>query len=339
MKIMKEDKILLGHGSGGKLMHDLIKNLFLKHLSNPYLKNLGDSAIIKLKKGNLAFTTDSFVVKPLFFPAGDIGKLAVFGTVNDLAVMGARPLFLSCGMIVQEGLSISILERITKSLAEAAKKSKVNIITGDFKVVDKDSCDGIFINTAGIGEIIDGTNIAMNNIKARDKIIINGPIGQHGIAVLAARKELDFDFNIKSDCDALSSLIVPLLNKTSGIKFMRDPTRGGLATTLNEISDKTGLGIVLDENKIPVSKQVKASCEILGFDPLYIANEGKVVLIVDNRKAANILKRIKRHPLGKQAQIIGEVVKKPKSKVCLRTSVGGIRIIDILTSEILPRIC
>ncbi|MFH1655237.1 MAG: hydrogenase expression/formation protein HypE [Candidatus Omnitrophota bacterium] len=336
---MKEDKILLAHGSGGKLMHDLINNLFLKHLNNPYLKDLNDASIIKLKNRNLAFTTDSFVVKPLFFPGGDIGKLAVFGTINDLAVMAARPLFLSCGMIVQEGLSISVLEKVTKSLAEAANESNVNIITGDFKVVEKESCDGIFINTAGIGEVIKGVNISMNNIKAGDKIIINGPIGQHGIAVLAARKELDFNFNIKSDCGGLSKLIIPLLKNASGIKFMRDPTRGGLATTLNEITDKTGLGIILDENKIPVSKSVKASCEILGLDPLYIANEGKVVLIVDNKKASNILRKLKQHPLGRQAQIIGEITKKQKGRVCLNTSVGGRRIVDMLTGEILPRIC
>ncbi|MBM3251642.1 MAG: hydrogenase expression/formation protein HypE [Candidatus Omnitrophica bacterium] len=336
---MKQDRILLGHGSGGKLMHDLIENLFLKYLNNPYLKDLSDAAVVKFKNRRLAFTTDSFVVKPLFFPGGDIGKLAVFGTVNDLAVTGARPLFLSCAMIVQEGLPISVLEKITKSLAEAAGKAKVEIITGDFKVVEKESCDGIFVNTAGIGEIVEKADISMKNIKPGDKIIINGPIGQHGIAVLAARKELDFNFKIKSDCADLSGLVIPLLKETSGIKFMRDPTRGGLATTLNEITDKTGLEIFLDENKIPISKSVKASCEILGLDPLYIANEGKVVLIVDSKKAENILKKIRRHSLGKYSQLIGEVVNKPKGKVCLNTSVGGRRIIDMLTSEMLPRIC
>ena len=336
---MKDDKILLGHGSGGKLMHDLIKNLFLTNLKNPYLDKLGDASIIKFKNQRLAFTTDSFVVKPLFFPGGDIGKLAVFGTVNDLAVMGARPLFLSCGMIVQEGLSMSVLEKVTKSLAGAAKETGVNVITGDFKVVEKDSCDGIFINTAGIGEVIDDIDISMKRIKVTDKIIINGPIGDHGIAVLSARKELNFKFNIKSDAQALSKLILPMIKSSSGIKFMRDPTRGGLATTLNEITQNSGLGILLNEEKIPVSKSVKASCEILGLDPLYIANEGKVVMVVDSRLADGILKKLRRHPQGKGAQIIGEVVKKPKAKVCLRTSVGGARIVDMLTSEILPRIC
>ena len=275
----------------------------------------------------------------MFFPGGDIGKLAVFGTINDLAVMGARPLFLSCSMIVREGFPISLLEKITKSLAAAAKKSKIDIATGDFKVVEKESCDGIFINTAGIGKFIGAVNMSMKNIRPKDKIIINGNIAQHGMAVLAARKELDFNFNVKSDCAALFSLIIPLLNNTSGIKFMRDPTRGGLATTLNEISEKTELGIILEEDKIPVSKSVKATCEILGLDPLYIANEGKVVLIVDNKKADSILKRLRRHPLGKQAQIIGEIANNPKKRVCLNTSVGGRRVIDMLTSEILPRIC
>lgn len=336
---MKEDKILLGHGSGGKLMHDLIEGLILKYLKNPYLNQLTDASIIKFNNKKLAFTTDSFVVKPIFFPGSDIGELAVCGTINDLAVMGARPLFLSCAIIIREGFNISILEKIIKSLAEAAKKAKVAVITGDFKVVDKESCDGIFINTAGIGEIIGNVSLSMDNIKPTDKIIINGPVGEHGLAVLAARKEIDFSFNIKSDAAPLYGLIKPLLKTSPGIKFMRDPTRGGLATTLNEITIKTGLGIVLDEARIPISKPVKSSAEILGLDPLYIANEGKVVLVVDKKYADKALKILKRHPLGKKAQIIGEVVKKPKEKVYLKTIVGGARIIDMLTSEMLPRIC
>ncbi|MBM3247857.1 MAG: hydrogenase expression/formation protein HypE [Candidatus Omnitrophica bacterium] len=336
---MKQDKILLGHGSGGKLMHDLIKNLLLKYFRNPYLDELTDAAIIGLKNKRLAFTTDSFVVKPLFFPGGNIGKLAVVGTVNDLVMMGARPLFLSCAMIIEEGFSISVLERIVKSMKEAAKEAGVEIATGDLKVVEKGSCDGIFINTTGIGEVLDRVELSTAKIKTGDKIIINGSIGQHGLAVLSARNELDFDFKIKSDCAALSKLILPLLIGDSGIKFMRDPTRGGLATTLNEITDKTNLGIMLDEERIPVPQSVKAGCEILGLDPLYIANEGKVVLVVEGSKAKKTLAKLKKLPLGKNAQIIGEFVNKPQNKVCLRTSVGGIRIVDMLASEILPRIC
>lgn len=336
---MAKDKILLGHGSGGKLMHDLIKNLLLKYFKNPYLDKLTDAAIIGLKNKKFAFTTDSFVVKPLFFPGGNIGKLAVVGTVNDLVVMGARPSFLSCAMIIEEGFSISILERIVKSMKEAVKETGVGIVTGDLKVVERGSCDGIFINTTGIGELIDSAELSTAKIKAGDKIIINGSIGQHGLAVLSARNELDFDFRIKSDCAALSRLILPLLSRGSGIKFMRDPTRGGLATTLNEITDKTNLGIMLDEERIPVPQSVQAGCEILGLDPLYIANEGKVVMVVEQLKAGKLLARLRKHPLGKNAQIIGEFVSKPSNKVCLKTSVGGIRIVDMLTSEILPRIC
>jgi len=336
---MKQDKILLGHGSGGKLMHDLIKNLMLKYFKNPYLDKLTDAAIIGLKNKRLAFTTDSFVVKPLFFPGGNIGKLAVVGTVNDLVMMGARPLFLSCAMIIEEGFSISVLERIVKSMKEQAKETGVEIVTGDLKVVERGSCDGIFINTTGIGEVLDSAGLSTAKIKTGDKIIINGSIGQHGLAVLSARNELDFDFKIKSDCAALSKLILPLLKGDSGIKFMRDPTRGGLATTLNEVTDKTNLGIMLDEEKIPVPQSVKAGCEILGLDPLYIANEGKVVMVTEGSKAKKTLARLKTHPLGKNAKIIGEFVTKPRKKVCLKTAVGGIRIVDMLTSEILPRIC
>lgn len=336
---MNQDKVLLGHGSGGKLMHDLIKNLLLKYFKNPYLDKLTDAAIIRLKNKKVAFTTDSFVVKPLFFPGGNIGKLAVVGTVNDLAVMGAKPLFLSCAMIIEEGFSSAILEKIVKSIKEAAKDTGVEIITGDLKVVEKHSCDGIFINTTGIGEVLDNAGLSTDKIKSGDKIIINGPIGQHGLAVLSARKELDFDFKIKSDCAALSKLILPLFTEKLGIKFMRDPTRGGLATTLNEITDKTNLGIMLDEEKIPVTQSVKAGCEILGLDPLYVANEGKAVLVVEKSKAKNILAKLKKHPLGKSAAIIGEFIDKPQNKVCLKTSVGGVRIVDMLTSEILPRIC
>jgi len=332
------EKILLGHGSGGTLMHDLIKDVFLKHLNNPYLAKMNDAAVINFGKENLAFTTDSFVVRPLFFSGGDIGKLAICGTVNDLTMMGSKPLFISCAVIIEEGLSIKILEKITESLSRQAKLAGVSIVTGDVKVVEKGACDGIFINTAGIGKILPGINLSTKNISPGDKIIINGPLGSHGIAVLAGRKELDFDFKIKSDCAALNELILPLL-KGGAIRFMRDPTRGGLATTLNEIAQAADCAISLEEKNIPVSLGVKSACEILGLDSLYIANEGKAVLIVASQMAQRVLQRIKKHPLGKNARIIGQIEKNPRKKVYLKTISGGKRVIDMLTSDLLPRIC
>ncbi|MDP3143380.1 MAG: hydrogenase expression/formation protein HypE [Candidatus Omnitrophota bacterium] len=333
------EKILLGHGSGGKLMHDLIRDVFLKHLNNPYLAKMADAAVINFGNKKLAFTTDSFVVKPLFFSGGDIGKLAICGTVNDLTMMAAKPLFISCAMIIEEGFSVKLLEKITQSLAREVKLAKVSIVTGDVKVVENGACDGIFINTAGIGEILPGINLSAENIKAGDKIILNGPLGLHGLAVLAGRKELDFDFQIKSDCAALNKLILPLLKKGGAVRFMRDPTRGGLATTLNEIAQAADCAIKIEEGNIPVSSSVKSACEILGLDPLYIANEGKAVLIVAAQIAQRILRQIKKHPLGKHARIIGEIEKNPRKKVYLKTISGGKRIIDMLTSDALPRIC
>jgi len=320
-------------------MHDLIKDVFLKHLKNPYLNKMTDAAVIKSGNKRIAFTTDSFVVKPIFFPGGDIGKLAICGTVNDLVMMGARPLFIACAMIIEEGFSLKILDKITESLAAEAKNSSVSIITGDVKVVEKGSADGIFINTTGIGEVAGGIDITIENIMPADKIIINGPIGQHGIAVLAARKQLDFDFSVKSDCAALNNLISPLLKKGGAIKFMRDPTRGGLATTLNEIAQTRNCGIMIEEKDVPLTSQVKSASEILGLDPLYLANEGKVVLIVKKDRAAEILNQLKKHPLGKSSRIIGQIEKSPRGKVYLKTISGGKRLVDMLTSDALPRIC
>ncbi|MFC1703387.1 hydrogenase expression/formation protein HypE [Candidatus Omnitrophota bacterium] len=336
---MMMKKILLGHGSGGKLMHSLIKDVLVKHLANPYLNTLSDASIVKVGGKKIAFTTDSFVVKPLFFPGSDIGKLAVYGTVNDLSVMGAMPYYISCAIIVEEGFEIKKLERITRSLQEAAKRARVHITTGDFKVVEKGSCDGIFINTAGIGEVLSGIDLRMSNIKPSDKIIINGPVGEHGIAVMKERMQLDFDFSVKSDCAPLRDLVAPLFKIKSAVKFMRDPTRGGLATTLNEITDHNNLGIMLEEKSIPITPSVRAACEILGLDPLYIANEGKVIVVVAKDKAPAVLALLRRHPLGKKAAIIGEVVRAPRGKVCLNTRSGGVRIVDMLTSDPLPRIC
>ncbi|MEK9165491.1 MAG: hydrogenase expression/formation protein HypE [Patescibacteria group bacterium] len=338
------DRILIGHGSGGKLTSDLIKGVFLEHLKSPILRQLTDAARIKVTKKDLAFTTDSYVVKPIFFPGGDIGSLSIFGTVNDLLMMGARPLVVSWGLIIEEGFSINLLEKITKSVAYAARQSNVEVVTADTKVVEKGDADGVYINTSGIGQILDGVRLSAKSIRPGDKIIINGSLGDHGIAILGQRKELNFEFRIKSDSAPLNNLILGLLKNSkrfssNAIRFMRDPTRGGLATTLNEIAQLTGLGIVIDEQNVPIKKSVKAACDILGLDPLYIANEGKVVLIVDKDKSEKILEIMKSLAGGRESRIIGEVSSQHKGKVILKTIVGGSRILDMLVSDPIPRIC
>ncbi|MCX5703709.1 MAG: hydrogenase expression/formation protein HypE [Candidatus Omnitrophica bacterium] len=317
---MQNKKILLGHGSGGKLMHGLIRSLLLKKLNNPILKELSDSALIKYKD-RLAFTTDSFVVSPLWFPGGDIGKLAVCGTVNDLVMLDR------------------ILEKIVDSISSHAKSAGVYFVTGDIKVVEKGAADKIFINTSGIGRIIKNRNLSHRNIEPDDKIIITGSIGQHGLAVLAKRNELGLGFNIQSDCAALNNLILPILKKTALIKFMRDPTRGGVATTLNEIAAATRLGIIIDEKAIPISGKVKVASELLGIDPLYVACEGRAILVVKNTAANKVLGLLRKHPQGKDAEIIGTVVRQPRERVILNTVLGTQRIVDMLISEPLPRIC
>jgi len=331
-------KILLAHGSGGKLMHDLIEKEILKRFANPFLSPLGDSAIFEIKGQKFAFTTDSYVVKPIFFPGGDIGKLAVYGTVNDLSMVGAEPLYLSCGVILEEGLETEILDKILASMETAGKIAQVKIITGDTKVVEKGSADKIFINTAGIGIIKNNRVLSTDKIKKGDKIIINGSIGDHGIAVMSERMNLKVTSSLKSDCAPLSGLVKKILAVTNGIRFMRDPTRGGLATTLNEIVAKTNLGILIREEDIPVKDEVQGICELLGLDPLYVANEGKVVIVVSPESAEKVLKLMKKDKLGKESRIIGEIVDQPK-KVILKTLIGGHRIVDMLTGEQLPRIC
>ena len=330
-------KITLSHGSGGSLMHDLIKELFVKNLSNPFLNKLMDSAVIDAKSKMLTYTTDSFVVNPIFFPGGDIGKLSICGTVNDLCMCGSRPRYLSCGMIVEEGFLYKDLEKITLSIKATSRKAGVNIVAGDFKVVEKGAADKIFINTSGIGEVFKNARLSPDYIKPGDKVIINGTVGDHGSSILLAREDLKFKSRIFSDCAPLNSLISSIICKD--IKFMRDPTRGGLATTLNEISEEAGYNIGIDASEIPVKESVKALCEILGFDPLYMANEGKVVVVVSSKAASRVLSRMKRHPLGKNSRIIGEIEKKKDKKVYLRTEIGGTRILDMATSEQLPRIC
>lgn len=319
-------------------MHELIKKLLLEKLNNPILRELSDSAFLECKE-NIAFSTDSFVVSPLFFPGGDIGKLAVCGTVNDLVMSGAKPQYISLGLIIEEGLEYKILEQIVESISYNAKKSGVKVVTGDLKVVEKGACDKIFINTSGIGRIIAKGKLSLKNIKPGDRVIVTGDIAQHGLAVLARRKGLDLGFNIQSDCAALNDLLVPILCMPDAVKFMRDPTRGGLATTLNEISEGARLGIFIEEKNVPVSDKVRVAGELLGIDPLYVANEGIAIMIVEKTKVKQVLKMLRRHTLGRHAREIGEVRKKPQGQVVLNTTIGTQRIVDMLTSEPLPRIC
>lgn len=317
-------------------MHDLIKKLFVKELGNPLLNKLGDAAIFKTGS-RLAFTTDSFVVSPIFFPGGDIGKLSICGTVNDLCVSGARPRYLSCAVIVEEGFGYSDLEKIVLSVKMTCKKAGVDVITGDFKVVEKGAADKVFITTSGVGDLYQGVSLSIERIRPGDKVIISGTIGEHGAAVLLAREELKFKAKISSDCAPLNGLTAAILNK--GIKFMRDPTRGGLATTLNEIAIDSGYNIGIEESKIPIKESVRVLCEALGMDPLYMANEGKVVVIVAPESEGKVLSIMKKHPLGRKSVIIGEVKKERNKRVYLKTRIGGKRIVDMLSGEQLPRIC
>lgn len=337
----KTEKILLGHGSGGKLSHELIDNLFAKHFANPILNQQSDSAIITMDGSNIAYTTDSFVVDPIFFPGGNIGNLAVAGTVNDLAVSGAKPVYLSVGFIIEEGFSYKDLEEIVISMSDDAKKAGVTIVTGDTKVVDKGKCDKVFINTSGIG-ILDKKNIAISSgagIKPGDKIIINGSIGDHGMSVMAARNELNIQTHIASDCACLNNLVSESLKISNEIKFMRDATRGGLGTVISELVRDSNYGIQINEDKLVINENVRGLCELLGFDPLYVANEGKVVMVVGRDDAQKVLDIMKENPLGKEASIIGEISEDHKGMAWLNTAVGGKRVIEMLSGQQLPRIC
>ena len=332
-------KILLAHGSGGRLSHELIKDLFLRSFDNKFLRKLGDSAIFEKEKIRWAFTTDSYVIRPLFFPGGDIGKLAVCGTINDLAVAGATPLFLSCALIIEEGLEVSTLEKVVYSIKETAEGAGVQIITGDTKVVEHGGADGLFINTSGVGIVKIQENLSPARIEVGDRILINGTIGDHSIATLSRREEFDFQTKLESDCAPLNDLIETVLSDSQGIKMMRDPTRGGIASILNETASGQAFGIELWEEKIPIKEEVASICEMLGFDPLYLANEGKVVLVAKQEEAEKLLSILRSHPLGKESQIVGKVVTEAKGKVYLRTRIGTRRVVDMLTGEQLPRIC
>ena len=337
----KTDNILLGHGSGGKLSHELIDNLFTRHFKNPILEQQSDSAILPINSSHIAYTTDSFVVDPIFFPGGNIGTLAIAGTVNDLAVSGSKPLYLSVGFIIEEGFPIIDLEKIVISMVEDAKKAGVKIVTGDTKVVDKGKCDKVFINTSGIGELNEKyINISSGKgIVPGDKIIINGSIGDHGMSVMAARNELNIQTHIESDCACLNHLISDALNVSDKIKFMRDATRGGLGTVISELVSDSNYGILLNEDQLTIHESVRGLCELLGFDPIYVANEGKVVMVVGSEDADMVLSTIKKSPYGKEASIIGEVSESHKGMAWLNTSVGGRRVIEMLSGQQLPRIC
>jgi hydrogenase expression/formation protein HypE len=337
-------QIVMGHGSGGRMTQDLINQVFMPFLASPALAVGNDFGKVGLPgnsnlKGHIAVSTDSHIVKPLFFPGGDIGRLAVCGTVNDISVSGAIPLYLTAGFILEEGLPFETLQKVVVSMKMSADEAGIQIISGDTKVVEKGKADSIFINTTGIGWIPDGMAIGGEFARPGDNVIISGTIGDHGIAVLAARGELGFETNVKSDVAPLNGMIQNLLQAAPHVHVLRDPTRGGLATTLNEIAVQSKVSIWLDEESIPVQPAVKAACEMLGFDPLYIANEGKVIIILPSNEAESALLSLHNHPYGVNAQIIGQVKSESPGRVLQRTGIGGTRLLDVLAGEMLPRIC
>jgi hydrogenase expression/formation protein HypE len=340
MSTTKKDRILLAHGGGGQLSDELIRHHILPKLNEDSLAELADAAELNLPSNSVCFTTDSYVVKPLFFNGGDIGKLAVCGTINDLAVAGSTPIALSLSLIIETGFEFELLEKILDSISQAARQNNVNIVTGDTKTVEAGAADKIFINTAGIGVKLAGVDLGFNKIEVGDKIIINGTIGDHGMTVISQREDIKFQSQLKSDCAGLAELTSQLLRNTSGVKFMRDPTRGGLAATLNEISRGTGLGIEIREVDIPVNPTVQSAADMLGFDVLTIANEGKFVAIVSPDSADDCLNICKNHPLGKEASIIGKVVQTRDVPVVeMITKIGGKRIVQMPYGRQLPRIC
>jgi len=337
----RDQQISIHHGNGGVHMKALITELFMHFFENDFLLDQSDSAILPVIGKNIAFTTDSFVVDPLFFPGGNIGTLAICGTLNDLAVSGARPLYLSAGFIIEEGFKIKNLERIVRSMAKEAKQAGVKIVTGDTKVVNSGKCDKLFINTSGVG-VIDAKHISISSgirVKPGDKILLNGPPGEHGLAIMRARRIFNFKSNLKSDCVSLFPLIRDILKASDRISFLRDATRGGVATVVNEIAQKCKVGVEIDETCIPVNTDVRVMCEILGFDPLYIANEGKVVVVVDPADAITVINTMRKVKTGRNAAIIGEISSNHKGKVVFKTRSGGKRILDELMGDQLPRIC
>ncbi|MDA3787271.1 MAG: hydrogenase expression/formation protein HypE [Desulfobacula sp.] len=336
---MNEETILLDHGSGGKVSHEMFSKLILPLFENPELLKQDDGATLDVEGTKLAFSTDSYVVDPIFFPGGNIGDLAVNGTVNDISMCGAIPKYISVGLIIEEGFPVKDLRTILEAMAMAAKKAGVKIVTGDTKVVPKGKADKIFINTSGIGIISPHINVSGANAKPGDKIIVSGTIADHGIAVLSSREGLKFDSDIKTDSAPLNKMVQSIIQSYCDINVLRDPTRGGLGTTLNEIAAQSRVGIKIDELSLPVRGPVQGTCELLGFDPLYIANEGKLIAFVPEKHAQKALEIIQQDEFGKDAVIIGEVTEADPGKVFLKTAIGGLRIIDMLTGEQLPRIC
>ena len=337
--ISHHKQIVLGHGSGGKLTSDLIKNVFLPAFSNAYLARLDDQAVLQLDGSRVAFTTDAFVVTPIFFPGGDIGSLAIHGTVNDLAMSGAKPLYIAAAFILEEGLAMEELCRVVSSMSEAAKEAAVLLVTGDTKVVNRGKGDKLFITTTGLGIVDDSVRISADRARPGDKILLSGTIGDHGMAIMSQRENLQFDGTIESDSASLHTLVADMLRAGVEIHCLRDPTRGGVATTLNEIASSSRAGMVIDERSIPVRETVKGACEILGLDPLYVANEGKLLAVVKSDSAALALQTMRRHPLGRDAQVIGAVVSEHPGLVLMKTAIGGTRIVDVMFGEQLPRIC
>ena len=341
--IFDHKRIVLGHGSGGKLTADLIDNIFLPAFRNPTLDKLDDQAVLAIGGARLAFSTDSFVVTPIFFPGGDIGRLAIHGTVNDLAMSGARPLYLSAAFILEEGLAVDDLRRVVESMRGAAGEAGVQLVTGDTKVVNRGKGDQIFITTTGIGVIEHDISISADRARPGDKIILSGYIGDHGMTIMSQREGLEFEGAIESDCAPLNGLVSTMLATTfpanDFIHTLRDPTRGGVATTLNEIAKHANVGMVLDERTIPVRESVKGACEVLGLDPLYVANEGKLLALVVPEMAGAVLEQMRQHRLGQDAVIIGEVVESHPGMVLMKTEIGGTRVLDVMFGEQLPRIC
>jgi len=333
------DQIVLGHGSGGKMAADLISKIFLPAFDNPALRAGDDGAVLDVPGGQIAVSVDSHVVSPLFFPGSDIGHLAVCGTVNDVAMMGARPLYLTAGFILEEGLTLDTLIRIVSSMKAAANEAGVQIVCGDTKVVQRGKGDGLYITTTGLGIIPPGISISGTLAKPGDAVILSGPIGDHGISVLAARGELGFETDIQSDSAPLNHLVAAMMSVSPNIHVLRDPTRGGVATTLNEIAAQSQVGIILNESDIQVRPAVAAVCEMLGFDPLYIANEGKLLAIIAKEDASKVISIMKETKYGEEARIIGEVTTNPRNRVLLKTEIGSTRVVDVLMGEMLPRIC
>lgn len=337
---MSSEVITLSNGSGGKATNDLINNLFYKYFNNDILSQKNDSAVLPPINNKIAISTDSFVIDPIFFNGGDIGKLSICGTVNDISMSGAKPIYISVGFIIEEGFEIKQLEKIVKSMAYTAKEAGVKIVTGDTKVVEKGNCDKIYINTTGIGIINDNNHYYSGNmVKDGDIILINGTIGDHGMCIMNQRENLEFDVKLKSDCCLLNELIKEILSVSNNIKVLRDPTRGGVATTLNEIIEHSNISMEIKEENIPVKKEVAAICDILGLDPLYIANEGKVIVIVDKKDAEMVLNVMKKNKVGKDSVILGKAIQDGKNKLYLKTQLGGKRLVSMPEGELLVRIC